>query len=173
MDELQLEVAEYTDIDYWRWRLTDAGGAFLADHPVALDRADPRYQAFVDLYPYLRYYAVPDRQLEHEAELLAEVGQWIGTQVWGQVGEKMVAAAPVTVHVRLPAALAGLAYRPLELGHIRGRPLARQEVSLVFEIGDPRPLGRKQPISEALSCSPSSACPRTRPSSACARSATP
>jgi hypothetical protein len=84
MDELQLEVAEYTDLDHWRWRLTDAGGAFLADHAVALDRTDSLYQAFVDLYPYLRYYAVPDRLPERDGELLAEVGRWIGVQVWGR-----------------------------------------------------------------------------------------
>jgi hypothetical protein len=120
MDELQLDVAEYTDLDHWRWRLTDADGAFLADYLVALNRADPLYQAFVDLYPYLRYYTVPDRQLEHEAELLAEMSRWIGTQIWGTVGEKLVAAAPVTVHVRLAAAMAGLAYRPFESGIVRG-----------------------------------------------------
>jgi CHAT domain len=150
MDELQLEVADYTDLDHWRWRLTDAGGAFLADYTVALDRAAPLYQAFVDLYPYLRYYAAPDRQLEHEAELLAEVGHWIGAQVWGPVGEKMLEAAPVTVRVRLPAAMAGLAYRPLELGYVQDCPLALQEVSLVLEVGEPHPPSRKQPINEAL-----------------------
>lgn len=44
---LHLEVAEYTNADRWRWRLQEARGAFLADHAVALDRADPRYAALV------------------------------------------------------------------------------------------------------------------------------
>jgi hypothetical protein len=30
MDELQLDMAEYTDLDHWRWRLTDAGGGAVA-----------------------------------------------------------------------------------------------------------------------------------------------
>jgi hypothetical protein len=119
--------------------LTDVGGAFLADHAVTVDRTDRFYQAFVDLYPYLRYYAVPDRPLDHEAELLADVGQWIGEQVWGPVGEKQVAAAPVTVHGHLPTAIAGLGYRPLDLGDVQGRPLAVQEVRLIFEVGEARP----------------------------------
>jgi len=34
---LCLEVAEFSDANHWRWRLTDEGGAFLADHTVALD----------------------------------------------------------------------------------------------------------------------------------------
>ena len=33
---LRLEVVDFTDADHWRWRLTDANGAFLADHEVAL-----------------------------------------------------------------------------------------------------------------------------------------
>ncbi len=78
------------------------------------------------------------------------MGRWIGTQIWGPMGEKLVAAALVTVHVRLAAAMAGLAYRPFELGHVQDRPLALQEVSLVFEVGIPRPPGRKHPISAAL-----------------------
>ena len=42
---LRLEIAEFKDADHWRWRLTDAGGAFLADHAVALDQNEPQYQA--------------------------------------------------------------------------------------------------------------------------------
>jgi hypothetical protein len=34
---LRLEIAEFTDANHWRWRLTDADGAFLADHAVVLD----------------------------------------------------------------------------------------------------------------------------------------
>jgi hypothetical protein len=49
MDELQLEVAEFRDLDHWRWRLTDAGGAFLAGHlarAVAACEGEAELQAF-------------------------------------------------------------------------------------------------------------------------------
>jgi hypothetical protein len=62
MDELWLEVTSFTDIAHWRWRLTDTHGAFKADHQVALNQADPAYDAFTNLYDYLRYHAAPDRR---------------------------------------------------------------------------------------------------------------
>ena len=46
---LLLEVTEYRDAAHWRWRLTEEGGAFIADHQVALDAAAVEYQGFVDL----------------------------------------------------------------------------------------------------------------------------
>jgi len=51
-DALCLEVASFSDPDHWRWRLTDARGKFLADHEVALDRAEAEYGAFMDLDSY-------------------------------------------------------------------------------------------------------------------------
>lgn len=42
---LRLEVLDIKDADHWTWRLRDPLGNFLADHPVALDRADVHYQA--------------------------------------------------------------------------------------------------------------------------------
>src|SRR3972149_7603287 len=138
MNELRLEVTDFADIDHWRWRLTDASGVFKADHKVTLNRSDPEYEAFVDLYRYVRCPAVPDRRLEGEAEIVDRVGRWIGENVLGPVGEKIVASAPVAVRIRLPAEALGFLYRPLELGHVNGRPLVLQEVSLVFEIASPK-----------------------------------
>ena len=57
---LRLEVAEFTDADNWRWVLKEHGDAFLADHTVALDRADPHYAGLVDLPSHLHRYAAPD-----------------------------------------------------------------------------------------------------------------
>ena len=68
MDELQLAVTSFTDVTHWRWRLTDTHGAFKADHQVALNQADPAYDAFIDLYRYLCYHTTPDRRLENEAD---------------------------------------------------------------------------------------------------------
>ncbi len=44
---MRLEITQFDDIDHWRWTLTDAEGAFKADHTVALERGDPEYDAFV------------------------------------------------------------------------------------------------------------------------------
>lgn len=150
MNELQLEVTEFTDTDHWRWRLTDAHGAFKADHQVALNRADPEYEAFADLYVYLRYHAAPHRRLEHEAEIIDRLGRCIGERVLGPVGVRIVEHAPVTVRVRLPAQAVGLMYRPLELGHVDGRPLAVQEASLVFEAAEHAPGVRKTEVRHKL-----------------------
>src|ERR1700730_15382514 len=80
---LRLEIAEFTDANHWRWRLTDADGSFLAAHAVVLDPTDPNYQALFDLPSYLRHYAAPDRRDEDERRLLQEVGVWIGRTVLG------------------------------------------------------------------------------------------
>jgi hypothetical protein len=73
---LHLEVAEFTNANHWRWRLQEAGGAFLADHTVALDPADPRVAALVDLPGYLHHYAAPDRRDADQRRLIEELGVW-------------------------------------------------------------------------------------------------
>lgn len=150
MNELRLEVTEFTDVDHWRWRLTDTHGAFKADHQVALNRADPDYEAFADPYCYISYHAAPDRRLEHEAEIIDRLGHWIGEQVLGPVGARIVEFAPVTVRVLLSDGSVGLMYRPLELGHANGRPLAMQEVSFVFETAQPTSGSQKIEVHEKL-----------------------
>ena len=126
---LRLEVAEFTDANHWRWRLTDADGAFLADHAVALDPADQKYQALFDLPGYLRHFSAPDKRDEDERRLLQEVGKWIGETVLGQdIGEKIVTSGfpPIVVRVVVPeqaesvaqqlaAAGAGCASPPFEI----------------------------------------------------------
>src|SRR5262245_34938679 len=150
MDELRLEVTSFTDVAHWRWRLTDAHGAFKADHEVALNQTDSAYDAFSDLYGYLRYHAAPDRLLEHEAEIVAWLGRWIGAQVLGPVGAAIVEHAPVTVRVCLPEEATGLLYRPFELGYINGAPLAVQEVSFVFDVAARPASGRKTDMGDRL-----------------------
>src|SRR5438552_12864360 len=85
-DALRLEVAEFADPNRWRWRLTTAQGAFLADHQVALDPADQLYQAFVDLHVYLDQHADPEKWPGDEERLVFEAGAWIGERVLGPVG---------------------------------------------------------------------------------------
>jgi tetratricopeptide (TPR) repeat protein len=149
---LLLQASDIRDSAHWYWRLQDANGAFLADHTVALDSADWRYEALLDLYGYLKRYAAPDKRREEETRLLNELGAWIGEQVLGPIAPALVKQAPVTVRVQIPndsPAAAGLCYLPLELAHAGGKPLAVQDVSLVFEVGKPAPV-KLQPVGERL-----------------------
>jgi tetratricopeptide (TPR) repeat protein len=149
---LQLEVLDFDGPARWRWRLTDLpGGRFLADHQVDLDQTNAEYEAFTDLDAYLRWNAAPDRRLESEAELLTQVGGWIGEQVLGPVGPAILNLQPATVRLVLPPEAAVLAYRPLELAHVEGRPLAVQQVSLVVQPAGPATDGgRKAGVRERL-----------------------
>ncbi len=124
---LRLEIAEFKDADHWRWRLTDANEAFLADHVVALDRNEPRRQALFDLRAYLWQHSAPDKRDQDERRLLNEIGAWIGETVLGrEIGEKILASGfpPITVRVIVPQAAERLLVMPLEIAHARGTPLA-------------------------------------------------
>src|SRR5215469_2697871 len=148
---LRLEIAEFTDANHWRWRLTDDGGAFLADHTVALDPNDPKYPALFDLPAYLTHYAAPDRRDEDERRLLQEVGAWIGETVLGPIGEKILGHGfpPIVVRVVVPEHAEQLLVMPLEIAHARGKPLALQGVSLVFEAPGAAP-PKAAPIADRL-----------------------
>lgn len=152
MESLDLAVLDYRGPTRWRWRLTQPGGRFVADYAVDLDERAAEYEAFVDLYRYLRWHAAPDRRQASETEILAQVGRWIGEHVLGPVGPAMVARAPVTVRLRLPTQAAVLGYRPLELGWVAGRPLAMQQVSLVIQETNRNQTvaGGKRPVGERL-----------------------
>ncbi len=137
MGELRLEAREFKDLTRWRWVLTDAGGTFLADHEVRLDAGRWQYEAFTDLLGYLQWHVAPDRWDTDEARIVGEVGAWIGAEVLGPVADALVRARPATVRVVAPAQARALLFRPLELGHARGRPLAVQDVTLVMEPDPP------------------------------------
>lgn len=108
---MRLEVLEFEGPTRWRWRLTDAGGAFVADHKVDLDRGEWQFEAFTDLHTYLRWNAAPDRRLAHEAELVVQVGDWIGERVLGPVGVAL-ASARRPVRLEVPAGAGVLGYLP-------------------------------------------------------------
>jgi CHAT domain/NB-ARC domain len=133
--ELRLEVREFKDLTGWRWVLTDAAGVFVADHDVNLDAACWQYEAFADLLGYLSWHIAPDSRDDGEAVTVAEVGAWIGEQVLGPIAAALAAARPATVRVVVPEAAQALLFRPLELAHANGRPLAVQDVTLVMEQG--------------------------------------
>jgi len=149
---LHLQVADFADADHWRWVLTNADGAFLADHPVALDRGDKEYRGFVALPEYLAHYSDPDPQKrpDDERRLVAEVGAWIGEKVFGPLGERILEDTPTVVRVSVPGNAAVLLTYPFELAHVDGRPLALQDVSLALEIAGEAPRANARPVGNRL-----------------------
>ncbi len=149
---LLLQAVDVAGPHRWRWLLVDErSGAALADHPVDLDPRASETEAFEDLYRFLRWRADPVRRVASEAELVGRVGAWIGSAALGEkVGQAIVAAAPVTVRVQVPTDAEFLAFRPWELAHVGGVPLAaRGDVALVY--GLPAPAGlAKAPVGDAL-----------------------
>ena len=134
---LVLRAVEVAGPHRWRWLLVDeSSGVPLADHRVELDPRAAETDAFEDLYRYLRWRADPDRRVASEAELVSRVGAWIGSDVLGErIGRAIVAAAPVTVRVQVSDAAQFLAFRPWELAHVDGVPLAaRGDVALVYDL---------------------------------------
>jgi CHAT domain len=153
-EALILEADDVRNASHWYWRLKDGGGVTLADHEVRLDVASWQYEAFVDLHGYLRRNILPNSSAITANLLVHQVGQWIGQHVLGKVGEAILAhGAPTAVRVvipRAPDAAAGLLCVPLEMAHVRGRALAVQDVSLVFEVQGEDPPVARQPIGERL-----------------------
>ena len=136
--ELRLEVRDFAGPARWRWVLTGPGGEFLTDHEVRLETDQWEFEAFADLQGYLRRHVTPDRRTEHEAQIVADVGRWIGKEVFGSVGAAMTQLRPMAVRVIVPLdppEAERLMYLPLELGHAGGRPLAMQDVTLVLQHG--------------------------------------
>ena len=132
MEDLRLEVADFDSSAEglaWRWVLTEPGGALVADHQVRLDRGEPGYEAFTDLYGYLRWRADPEDRVASEAALVAAAGRWIGERVFGAVGSALAARAPAVVRVIVPGPARVVAFRPLELAVVGGRSLAAQGAS--------------------------------------------
>jgi tetratricopeptide (TPR) repeat protein len=149
--EFRLEVREYhQDEARWRWVLTDAGGALVADHEVRLDPGCWQFEAFRDLLGYLDWHVAPDQAVEDEARVVGEVGAWIGEQVLGPVAAALVRKRPATVRVIVPEEARSLLFRPLELGHVGGVPLARQGVTLVMQLADDQDDAAVAPPSDRL-----------------------
>ncbi|MGA2741983.1 MAG: hypothetical protein ABSG65_31650, partial [Bryobacteraceae bacterium] len=102
---LKLAISDYRDAHHWYCRLLDANGNQLADHEVSLNPRDFEYEGFLDLCSFLANHAVPDRRQQDEARLVAQVGDWIGRNVYGPIAGKILAAGtPSVVRVEIPAA---------------------------------------------------------------------
>src|SRR5271156_2939579 len=97
---LVLEASDVRDAHHWYWQLKNSSGLTLIDHRVAIDPRDWEAQAFVDLYGYLETHTAPDRRIEDERRLVGLVGEWIGQQVFGPVGPKILEnGTPSTIRV--------------------------------------------------------------------------
>ena len=147
---LILEVSDFKDPQHWRWVLKDESGRFLQDQEVCLDPADPNYVALQDLQTYLDSYSSPDKRVTDQLELLDEMSAWIGSQLLGKITDRLAQyRTPIMVRVLTPAEASGIAYFPLELARVGDRPLALQDISLVFETADSEPI-EKETIGEKL-----------------------
>ncbi len=135
MGDLRLEAREFQGLTSWRWVLTGPGGTLIAEHEVRLDARSWQYEAFRDLLGYLRWHAAPDRRVQDEARISAEVGRWITAEVLGPVAAAMAAASPAAVEVIVPAEARSLVYWPLELAHVEDLPLSLRGVTLVMRVG--------------------------------------
>ncbi|MFE5718736.1 Clp protease N-terminal domain-containing protein [Streptomyces erythrochromogenes] len=148
------EVAELTVVGdlpstagSWTWRLTDAAGGLLAEHTVRLAPGDSRVEALHDLTGWLAWRAAPDDREAAEADLVADLGDWMGRELLGPVGPALLALAPVTVRVTTADDDDLLSHLPLDAARLDGLPLAAHRVSLVFTAPDARgnPLGEDAP----------------------------
>jgi PAS domain-containing protein len=124
---------DYAADTQWRWVLSDADGGFLADHEVSLDPSEPVYEAFKDLPQQLRRY----ENVRTAEEVLSELGAWMGEKVFGAVGEWLLGyeqPPACVVQVRVPPAAQNLLFRPFELAHLGGRPLAERDFRLIYTV---------------------------------------
>ena len=152
MAGLRLAVVDFAGLDRWRWVLTDAAGTLIADHEVRLDATCWQHEAFTDVLGYLSWNVTPDQRVRDEARITGELGAWIGAQVLGPVAAALAGAAPATVRVALSQDAAWLAFRPLELAHAGGKPLAAHDVTLIMDTGADAGAhtGRKGPMGDRL-----------------------
>ncbi|MER5932349.1 CHAT domain-containing protein [Streptomyces sp. NPDC002054] len=142
LDEAVAELSVAGDLpstaDSWTWRLTDAAGGLLAEHTVRLGPGDSYVEALRDLPGWLAWRAAPDDRETAEADLVAELGDWMGQELLGPVGPALLALAPVTVRVRTAGDDDRLSHLPLDAARLNGLPLAAHQVSLVFTAPDAR-----------------------------------
>jgi hypothetical protein len=133
-EALRLQVTDYTDLTRWRWALADADGTFLADHAVRLDPGGWQFEAFTDLRGYISWHAAPDeRYANDEARIVMTVAHWITEHVLGRdIANAFVRKGPATVQVIIPAGAEALAFLPLNISRVDGRPLADHGVTLIM-----------------------------------------
>lgn len=151
MPTLHLTLTDYLDATRWRWVLNDSRGSFLADHDVQLDPTSREYGGFLDLSKYLDYH----QPINPPEAQLAELGAWIGDQVFGGLRDALWqnrAAPAVAVQVVVPQAAKDLLLRPFELARFAdGKSFREAGVRFVYQLeGAPDPTRAKPPAENAL-----------------------
>ena len=136
-------------------------GQFVADHEVRLDARCWQYEAFADLLGTW-WHAAPDRRAEDEARIVAEVGRV--DRDGGVRAGRRGAGRERPGHGAGGGAGGGgggtsLLFRPLELAHVGGKPLAVQDVTLVMESAGTMGRGARRSGS-GCGCWGCSACPK-------------
>ena len=115
----------------------------IAEHQVSLD--DPadssQVDALGDLYEYVRWHIDPLWR-DDEQRIIRETGTWVRGAVLGDaVTAAIIAAAPATVLVSVPAPADDALLWPLEIAFADGAPLAaRGDVSFVYCVGHSAPV---------------------------------
>jgi tetratricopeptide (TPR) repeat protein len=133
----------------WRWRLLDDKGAYVTDHQVEIDGTAWQFDAFTNLHHYLKWAAAPDRRWAHQAELVEQVGEWVGQHVLGpRIGTELARRrGPVQIEVSADATVLG--HLPWELARVNGRTLAGHRTNLVI-VPENHDAFDKQPVGERL-----------------------
>lgn len=185
---LTLTLTAYRDASQWDWRLDDAKGSYLADGEVRLNHKDVAYRGVENLPAFLHDFSSPTRT---EADLLGEVGAWMGRHVFGSLanalGKRAQLHAPVPIRLILPPPAQELVFRPFELAHLDGKTFAERGIRFVYEVhptaeattGIDEAGGRgSQAVAAKMgarrcACWRSSACPRREPARPAARAPRP
>src|SRR5690348_4749920 len=102
MRNLRLDVQGFESLVRWRWVLYGPDGEFLADHRIRLNPDCWQYKAFSGLEDHLGLYVAPDRRGKDEEQIVIEVGEWAGEEIFGPVGQALAAVRSATVRVVLP-----------------------------------------------------------------------
>lgn len=134
-----LSVEDYHSETDWRWVLRDPVGRFLADHEVRLDTKDAAYADFENLPERLERY---HRGIRPVPEVLRELGDWMGTAVFGSLACKLLEyeqRPACMIQVRVPPRAQALLFRPLEIACFQGRSLAERAFRFVYTLDTPAP----------------------------------
>ena len=150
-DVLTLEAIEFKDSQHWRWVLRDGFGNYIQDHEIQLDPKDTKYWALIDLESYLDYHSAPDKWVEDQTKLIEDIGTWISENILGPIADKLGSyVRPITVQVKVPPEASALLQMPLDIAIIKGKTLAKRNVSLVFELVGRTFSGEPQGIEDKL-----------------------
>ena len=132
MSVFRLTVSGYQSPASWSWRLTNTRGTEVASRPVSLDTTAWQYQALLGLPAYVQAHAVDDQEQDR---LVAELGDWIGTHVFGPDFPRtlgMQRRQPKVVALEVPEDASDLLLLPLSAARFDARCLHDRLVTLVL-----------------------------------------